>query len=77
MARQPRTALPAELTAIAAVVIGGARLTGGGFGGCTVNLVHANEAEEFANKLLKDYLKATGIAAELYHCHAAAGAHQV
>ena len=55
----------------------GSRLTGGGFGGCTVNLVHANEAEEFANKLLKDYLKATGIAAELYHCHAAAGAHQV
>ncbi len=55
----------------------GARLTGGGFGGCTVNLVHATEADAFAQKLLEGYLASTGIAAELYHCHAAAGAHPV
>jgi len=55
----------------------GARLTGGGFGGCTVNLVQAGEAEGFAERLLRAYLASTGIAAEAYHCRAAAGAHQL
>jgi galactokinase len=55
----------------------GARLTGGGFGGCTVNLVHAQKADFFANQLLEGYLSATGIVAEIYHCRAAAGAHQI
>ena len=55
----------------------GARLTGGGFGGCTVNLVHASEADAFGLKLLEGYLAATGIAAEVYHCRAAAGAQQI
>jgi galactokinase len=55
----------------------GSRLTGGGFGGCTVNLVRSSEANSFANRLREGYLAATGIAAELYHCHAAAGAHQI
>jgi len=55
----------------------GARLTGGGFGGCTVNLVHAAEADDFARRLLEGYLAVTGIAAEAYHCHAAAGARQL
>jgi galactokinase len=55
----------------------GARLTGGGFGGCTVNLVRSPSAEEFAERLLREYLVATGIAAEVYHCHAAAGAHRI
>jgi galactokinase len=55
----------------------GARLTGGGFGGCTINLVHAAEADDFARNLLEGYLAATGIAAEAYHCHAAAGARQL
>jgi galactokinase len=55
----------------------GARLTGGGFGGCTVNLVRVDEAEAFGQRMLEAYLAATGIAAELYHCHAAAGAHQL
>lgn len=55
----------------------GARLTGGGFGGCTVNLVEAQEADGFAKRLLEGYLAATGIAAEIYHCTAADGAHQL
>jgi galactokinase len=55
----------------------GARLTGGGFGGCTVNLVRATEADGFGQRMLEGYRAATGIAAELYHCHAASGARQV
>lgn len=55
----------------------GARLTGGGFGGCTVNLVEADKAAEFATRLGEDYRAATGIDAEIYRCHASAGAHAV
>jgi galactokinase len=55
----------------------GARLTGGGFGGCTVNLVEAGEAEGLAERLLEGYLASTGIAAEAYHCRAAAAAHKI
>lgn len=55
----------------------GARLTGGGFGGCTVNLVESDEAVEFARQLHDQYRLATGIDAEIYQCHASAGAHAV
>ena len=55
----------------------GARLTGGGFGGCTVNLVHAGQAEDFAAQLHEEYRIRTGIRAEIYRCHASAGAHPV
>jgi galactokinase len=55
----------------------GARLTGGGFGGCTVNLVHAEQAEKFAARLHDEYRAATGIDAEIYRCHASAAAHAV
>ena len=55
----------------------GARLTGGGFGGCTINLVEQAEAKAFAQALKERYRKATGIDAEIYICHASAGAHRV
>lgn len=37
-----------------------ARMTGGGFGGCTVNFVTGNMADEFINVTLSDYSKKTG-----------------
>jgi galactokinase len=55
----------------------GARLTGGGFGGCTVNLVEAEEAEAFRAALGEGYRKRTGIDAQIHICHASAGAHRV
>jgi galactokinase len=52
----------------------GARMTGGGFGGCTVNLVEAEAAAQFAAVIAQDYQRATGIAPEVYTCKAADGA---
>jgi galactokinase len=52
----------------------GARLTGGGFGGCTVNLVDSTLAESFARELRTRYGNQTGKQAEVYICRAADGA---
>jgi galactokinase len=52
----------------------GARITGGGFGGCTVNVVQADGAEEFAEILKQEYLTKTGIAAECFVCEPSDGA---
>lgn len=54
----------------------GARLTGGGFGGCTVNLVETARAREFSENLRAGYKEATGIDADIYLCHASAGVHE-
>ena len=55
----------------------GARLTGGGFGGCTVNLVEVNRAPAFAAALAERYSTAIGIAPQIHICHASGGAHRV
>jgi galactokinase len=55
----------------------GARLTGGGFGGCTINLVEKEHAATFAHALKERYRYATGIDPEIFICHASAGAHRV
>ena len=52
----------------------GARMTGGGFGGCTVNLVDAQLAEEFQQQVAHAYKQATGIGPQIYICSAADGA---
>lgn len=52
----------------------GARLTGAGFGGCTVNLVAGSQADDFTRDLKARYEKATGKAPDIYVCQAAAGA---
>jgi galactokinase len=52
----------------------GARMTGAGFGGCTVNLVLADAAEPFAEAVKEGYSKATGLKAEVYVCKASDGA---
>ena len=52
----------------------GARLTGGGFGGCTVNLVKRSQVVPFATALRSAYKDAFDIAAETYICDAVDGA---
>ncbi len=55
----------------------GARLTGGGFGGCTINLVERDAATQFAQTLGADYADATGIVPQILICRASNGAHRV
>jgi galactokinase len=52
----------------------GARMTGGGFGGCTVNLVRAARADAFAVHVRRRYEAATGRVPEIYTCVASDGA---
>lgn len=51
----------------------GARMTGGGFGGCTVNLVVAARADPFAAHVRSCYEAATGRVPEIYTCVASDG----
>ncbi len=52
----------------------GARLTGAGFGGCTVNLVLRERSDEFAKALAHGYESETGLKPEIYVTRAASGA---
>ena len=61
---------------IASSLVGcyGARLTGVGFGGCTVNLVESAQTEMFSKQLAHGYTQKTGLQPEIYVCRAADGA---
>lgn len=52
----------------------GARMTGGGFGGCTVNLIERSAFEPFAATIRDQYKTQYGIEAQIFACEAAAGA---
>jgi galactokinase len=52
----------------------GARLTGAGFGGCTVNLVDERQASVFVEGLRGEYREKTGRDAQVYLCQASRGA---
>jgi galactokinase len=52
----------------------GARITGGGFGGCTVNVVRAEAAERFVETLRLEYAAKTGIEADCFVCTPSDGA---
>ncbi|GAP20359.1 galactokinase [Leptolinea tardivitalis] len=52
----------------------GARQTGGGFAGCTVNLVKKDMTEEFSKTLASQYEKETNLHPAVYICEASEGA---
>jgi galactokinase len=53
----------------------GARLTGAGFGGCTVNLVEQTRAEEFVTYLSEEYYRRTSLHAAVFITLAKRGAY--
>ncbi|WP_127571425.1 galactokinase [Paenibacillus xylaniclasticus] len=46
----------------------GSRMTGAGFGGCTVSLVHEDVIERFISEVGRKYTEATGLKADFYVC---------
>lgn len=64
------------LTDIAQSIEGviGARMTGAGFGGCTVNLVYQDAVETLRSRVMKEYTEKTGIEPEIYVCDVGDGA---
>ncbi len=52
----------------------GSRMTGGGFGGCTVTLVRSTAVESFRDKVVSSYRRETGLTPDVYVCSAAQGA---
>jgi len=52
----------------------GARMTGGGFGGCTINLVDSGHAEEIQQRLAQNYEARTGLRPTILICEASDGA---
>jgi len=64
------------MTAIARELPGcyGARMTGAGFGGCTVNLVATDQAESFSDRLLAEYKSRTGLDGDVIVSSPAQGA---
>ena len=52
----------------------GGKLSGAGWAGCTVNLVVAGAAEDFAESVRAGYARRTGIVPDVHVCHAAEGA---
>ncbi|HEY6376013.1 MAG TPA: galactokinase [Edaphobacter sp.] len=52
----------------------GARISGGGFGGCTVNVVSVERTEQFVEAVQQEYAAATGIEAQCFVCEPSDGA---
>ena len=54
----------------------GSRITGGGFGGCTVNIVKNDAVDAFVEKINKEYPEKVGHDAEIYFASIGEGAHK-
>ena len=55
----------------------GARMTGAGFGGCTINMVHTDHVENFIHTVGKEYIAKTGLKADFYPVTPSRGVSQI
>jgi len=55
----------------------GARMTGGGFGGCTVNIIRSSALDDFCRTVSLDYERATGISPSVFAVTASDGASEL
>ena len=55
----------------------GSRMTGGGFGGCTVSLIEKAGIDQFEKVVKARYPEETGLQPDMYVCEPAAGAEEV
>jgi galactokinase len=55
----------------------GSRMTGAGFGGCTVSIVENDKIEAFIEKVGKSYNEKTGLIAEFYVANVGDGAKEL
>ncbi len=55
----------------------GARLTGAGFGGCTINLVRRDAVEALREAVMRDYPARTGLVPRVFPVEASAGARRL
>ncbi|MBN1465503.1 galactokinase [candidate division KSB1 bacterium] len=55
----------------------GARMTGGGFGGCTVNLVASDKVDVFVDAVGEAYQRATNLKSDIYISVPSRGAHEM
>ena len=51
----------------------GARMMGGGFGGCTINLMEPGDHHQFIKNMSENYHRATGIVPDIYECEIGRG----
>lgn len=55
----------------------GARMTGAGFGGCAIAIVHKDSIDSFVEKVQKEYKKVVGYEGGFFACNSGDGVHEI